>query len=73
MTTDRKTSKFIREGAYIAEVEVTLIETEHEWAPFVEAADVRKLDEVRLALRRGDLSAAAKFGKVYQLTPVAAE
>jgi hypothetical protein len=73
MTTERKTIKLVREGAHIAEVEVTLIETEHEWAPFVGAADVRKLDDVRLALRRGDLAAAAKLGKVYALTPVAAE
>ena len=73
MTTERKTLKLVREGAYIAEVEVTLIETDHEWAPYVGAADVRKLDEVRLALQRGDLKAAARLGRVYQLTPVAAE
>jgi hypothetical protein len=50
---------------------VTLIEDDHEWAPFVSAADVRKLDEVRLALRSGDLAAAAKLGKVFELRPVA--
>ena len=31
-----------------------------------------KLEEAMLALRRGDLEAAAKLGKIYELTPVAA-
>jgi len=39
----------------------------------VSAEDVRKLDEVRLALRRGDLVAAARLARVYELKPVAAE
>ncbi len=73
MTTTRKSVKLVREGSYVAEVEVMMIEADHEWAPFVGAGDVRKLDEVRLALRRGDLPAAARLGKVYELTPVAAE
>ena len=74
MTSERQTVKLVREGNFIAEVAVTLIEEDHEWAPFVSAADVRKLDEVRLALRRGDLKAAiALGGRVYQMTPVAAE
>jgi hypothetical protein len=36
-------------------------------------ADAKKLDEVRLALRNGDLAAAAKLAKIYELKPVAAE
>jgi hypothetical protein len=71
--TERQTIKLVREGPYIAEVEVTLIETDHEWAPYVSAADVRKLDEVRLALRRGDLKAAARMARVFEMKPVAAE
>jgi hypothetical protein len=73
MTSERPTLKLVREGAYIAEVEITLIEEDHEWAPYVSAADVRKLDEVRLALRRGDIAAAAKLARVYEMKPVAAE
>ena len=69
----RLTKRLVREGAYIAEVDVTLTETEHEWAPYVSPEDVRKLDEVRLALRRGDLAAAARLARVYELKPVAAE
>ena len=70
---ERQTQRLVREGAYIAEVDVTLIETDHEWSPYVSAQDVRKLDEVRLALRKGDLAAASRLAKVYELKPVAAE
>ena len=35
--------------------------------------DVRKLDTVRLALKRGDTAEAAKYGRVFELKPVAAE
>jgi len=33
--------------------------------------DAQKLDEVREALRRGDLARASQLGRVYHLTPVA--
>ncbi|MFA5951188.1 MAG: hypothetical protein WC807_12985 [Hyphomicrobium sp.] len=69
----RKTQKLIREGTYVAEVEVTFIDTGHEWAPYLSPDDVRKLEDVRLALRHGDLARAAKLARVYELKPVAAE
>jgi hypothetical protein len=69
----RKTTKLVHEGRYAAEVEVELLEDEHEWAPYLSMADAKRLDEVRLALRRGDLSAAARLARVYELKPVAAE
>ena len=49
----RLTKRLVREGAYIAEVDVTLTETEHEWAPYVSPEDVRKLDEVRTRSPQG--------------------
>lgn len=73
MTTHRKTIKLVHEAGYAAEVEVTLVEDGHEWSPYVEPADVRKLDEVRLALRRGDLKAAARLARIFELKPIAAE
>jgi hypothetical protein len=54
-------------------VEVELLEDEHEWASFLSMADAKKLDEMRLALREGNLKAAARLGRVYELKPVAAE
>lgn len=71
--TNRQITKLVREGRYVAEVDVTLVETDHEWAPYIDAADVRRLDHVRLALRKGDLSSAAKLGRIFEMKPVAAE
>jgi hypothetical protein len=34
---------------------------------------VHKLEAVRLALRRGDIAEAAKYGRVFELTPVGAK
>lgn len=69
----RKTTKLVHEGRYAAEVEIELLEDEHEWAPYLSMADAKKLDEMRLALREGNLKAAARLGRVYELKPVAAE
>lgn len=66
-------TELVREGRYLAEVPVTLIETGSEWSPYFSLEDAERLDEVRLALRRGDVKAAARLGTVYELTPVAAE
>ena len=35
--------------------------------------DAKKLEAVRLALQRGDIAEAAKHGRVFELTPVAAK
>jgi hypothetical protein len=37
------------------------------------AEDVRKLEAVTLALRSGNIAEAAKYGRVVELTPVAAK
>jgi hypothetical protein len=64
--------KFIHEGRYVAEVDVELIYTNTGWAPYLSLEDTYKLDDVRDALRHGDVKRATLFGKVYTLTPVAA-
>ena len=68
----RKTIKLIHEGKYAAEVPVELIEDDTGWSPYLSLEDARKLDAVRLALRDGDVAAAAKHGRVFELTPVSA-
>ena len=67
----RKSSQYVHEGKYAAEVPVDLIEDDTAWSPYLSPADVKKLDTVRLALRRGDITEAAKHGRVFELTPVA--
>ena len=68
----RKRTKLIHEGKYAAEVPIELIEDDTAWSPYLSPDDVRKLDAVRL-LRRGDIVEAAKYGRVFELTPVAAK
>jgi hypothetical protein len=69
----RKRTRLVHEGKYAAEVPVELIEDDTAWSPYLSPEDVRKLDAVRLALRRGDIAEASKHGRVYELTPVAAK
>ncbi len=66
----RKKRKFVHEGQYVAEVEVELIENESAWSPYLSAQDAYRLDDVREALRAGDLTTAARFGRIYELRPV---
>jgi hypothetical protein len=66
----RKSSKLVREGKYAAEVDVELIEDDTGWSPYLSVADGKKLDLVRKALRQGDVAAAAKHARVFELTPV---
>jgi hypothetical protein len=68
----RKKIEFIREGKYAAEVSVELIEEEGGWSPHLSLDDAKKLEAVRLALRAGDVAAAAKHGRVFELHPVSA-
>lgn len=65
--------EYIHEGKLVAEVDVTLLEDDHPWAPYFSIDDVRKLEDVRAALRAGDIAAAAKLSRVYELKPIAAE
>lgn len=66
----RHHTKIVREGQYIAEVEVDLIDTDEGWSPYLSLEDAYKLDDVRAALRRGDVTTAGRFGRLFTLTPV---
>jgi hypothetical protein len=68
-----KRVKRIHEGRYVAEVEVDLLEDETGWSPYLSSQDACKLDDVREALRRGDLKRAATMSRVYELRPVASQ
>jgi len=67
----RRSKKLIHEGKYVAEVDVDLIETESGWSPYLSIEDADKLDDVREALRRGDVKTASLHGRVYELKPIA--
>lgn len=66
----KNTTKLVHVGEYVAEVTVTLIESDDEWAPYLSVEDAKKLDAVRIALKQRDLPAASKYARVFQLTPI---
>jgi hypothetical protein len=72
MMNKRRHTMLVREGTYAAEVEVELIDAEGGWAPYLSPADARRLDEAREALRRNDVRAASRLGRVFSLTPLSA-
>jgi len=63
-------AKLVHEGEYVAEVDVELIYTDEGWSPYLSLEDAYKLDDVREALRQGDVRSASRLAKVYTLTPV---
>lgn len=66
-------SHSIHKGLYVAEVDVTSVDENSPWSPVVEKEDVFKTDRVRLRLRRGNVKAAAKEAKVFELMPLSGE
>lgn len=66
----RNRKKMVYEGQFAAEVDVKLIETDEGWSPYLSLEDAYKLDDVRDALRRGDLEAATRLARVFKLMPV---
>lgn len=67
----RHRTKWIRSGEYVAEVDIDLIDADTGWSPYLSLDDAFKLDDVREALRRGDVKAASRWARVFTLTPVA--
>jgi hypothetical protein len=67
----RRTIKLIHQGRYAAEIPVELVEDDTGWSPYLSVEDATKLDAVRDALKEGDVAAAAKYGRVFELVPVA--
>ncbi len=70
---NRKTTELIHEGKYAADVMIELHYSDDSWSPTMSLDDASKLEAVQLALQRGDIAEAAKYGRVYELTPVAAK
>jgi hypothetical protein len=66
----RKHTKLIHEGEYVAKVDVELIDADSGWSPYLSLEDAQKLDDVREALRRGDLKSANRLARIFTLKPV---
>jgi hypothetical protein len=69
---NRKHTKLVHEGKYAAEVEINIIDSNEGWSPYLSLEDALKLDDVREALRHGDIETAERSAKVYELSRVRA-
>lgn len=67
----RHTTKLVHEGNYVAEVDVELMDSDTGWSPYLSLDDAYRLDDVRVALRRGDIKKAGSLARVFELRPVA--
>lgn len=67
---EKKKKKYVHAGRFVAEVEVNVIESEDQWAPYLSIDDATKLDDVREALQREDIESASRLGRIYKLEPV---
>lgn len=67
----RRQTKLVRERQFVAEVDIELIESDKEWAPYLSLEEAKKLDSVRKALRAGDVETASRLARVFRLMPVA--
>ena len=67
----KSSKRLVRGGDLVAEVDVHLVDAQGGWTPYLSLEDARKLDDVRDALRVGDVKRAARLAsRVYRLTPV---
>jgi hypothetical protein len=64
--------KLVQVGDYLAEVEIKLIDDAGGWGPYVSPEDAYRIDDVRKALKGGDIEEASKIGRIYKITPIAA-
>jgi hypothetical protein len=69
----RLSKKFIHDDRCRAGIQIELIEDDTAWTPYLSPAEVHKLEAARDALRRGNSAEAAKYERVFELTPVATE
>ena len=70
---NHKVKRLVHAGGYVAEVTVESIPDDDAWGPYLSLEDAKKLQRVEKALKAGDLKAASKEARVFELKPVAAE
>jgi hypothetical protein len=69
----KSSKRLVREGDLVAEVDVHLVDAQGGWAPYLSLEDAYRLDDVRDALRAGDVKRASQLAsRVYRLMPLEA-
>lgn len=66
-----RTEEIVQIGDYLAKVPVDLISDETGWSPYLSHEDALKVTRVRKALQAGDIAAAAREAKIFELREVA--
>ena len=66
-----QTEEIVQIGDYLAKVSVDLISDETGWSPYLSHEDALKVTRVRKALQAGDIAAAAREAKIFELREVA--
>jgi predicted RecB family endonuclease len=66
----RVITQVIREGRYCAEVDIRSEDDGSAFSPVIVKDDEFKTDRVRAALKKGDVAAAKREAKVFELTEV---
>ena len=69
---NRKAFRFVHVDKYAAKVEIELIPDDGARGPYISRDDALKLDRVRSALKRGDIAAASREARMFQLMPLSA-
>ena len=66
-------TKRLRHGNLMAEVLVKLAPDDGAWGPYLSIDDAEKIERVDEALKAGDVAAAAKDAKIYEVMAMAGE
>jgi hypothetical protein len=67
-----RVTRLVYAGRYAAEVSVELIPDDDAWGPYLSMDDALKLERVRSALERGEITAAAREARVFEFLPISA-
>jgi hypothetical protein len=66
-------TKRLRHGNLMAEVSVKLGPDDGAWGPYLSLDDAEKIERVDEALKAGDVAAAAKDSRIFQVMALAGE
>jgi len=67
----RRIEKWVHGKQLAVLVEVDRIEAENDpWSPYLEPADIRKLESARQAADAGDVTESSRYGRVFELKEV---
>jgi len=68
----RRVTRFVHAGRYAAEVSIELIPDDDAWGPYLSMDDASKLERIQAALEKGEIVAAAREARVFELLPISA-